>query len=193
MCYTLGTMPQRKNRKAKSKERKITPTLRQQIAVKKLAEIVRNSKGKRVTIGKILRESGYSESVSKSPTRVTKSKGWDKLMEEYFPDDALAAVEGGQLRASHVQHYVFPASESNKSIRKTIESFPNCRVVEIKLQHSWKRAYFYAPDNAAVGKSLDRIYKLKKKYPTKDDEGSGDRVLIIERGWRVEKGDRDRG
>lgn len=186
-------MPKRKNRKAKTKERKITPTLKQQIAVKKLVEISRNAKGQKgITLGRILRESGYSPATAIKPSQVTQSKGWDKLMEEHFPDDDLAVVEKGQLRASRIQHYIFPVSESNRSIKKIIENFPNCKLVEIKTQHTWKRAYFYAPDNTAIGKSLDRIYKLKNKYPTKDDEGEGRKILIIEKGWRVEKGDRDR-
>lgn len=170
-------MPKRKNRKAKVKKpakspkptrklRKITPTYNQQIAFKKLSEIIRKKgKGQRITLGKLLRESGYSLSTSKKPKLVTGSKGWDQLMKKHFPDNKLAEAEGEQLGASKIGHYTFPGKENNKEIKKIINSFPNCKLIKIRKQHGWKRAYFYSPDNLAIGKSLDRIYKLKKKYP----------------------------
>jgi hypothetical protein len=49
-------------------------TTKQKIAVKKMSKIIR--KGGPKTTGQILKEAGYSESVSKSPQRITGSKGW---------------------------------------------------------------------------------------------------------------------
>lgn len=67
-------------------------TTKQKIAVKKLSENIRNTKSKSTSLGKILRESGYSESVSKSPQRVTESKGWKELMEECFPTEKIYKI-----------------------------------------------------------------------------------------------------
>ena len=155
-----------KNRKIK-KLRKITPTFKQRIAIQKLVEIGGKLKGKQknITIGRVLKEAGYSPAVQKTPQKVTESKGWKLLMDEYYPDDKLAKAEQGQLGASKVGHYIFPAKESNKEIKEIVESFPNCKLIKIRKQLNWKRAYFSSPDNQAIAKSLDRIYKLKDKYP----------------------------
>lgn len=61
-------------------------TLRQKLAMKKISENVGNSSLK---MGKVLKEAGYSESVCKTPQRVTKTKGWNQLFEEYLPEDLL--------------------------------------------------------------------------------------------------------
>ena len=157
------------------KQRKITPTYNQQIAFKKLSEIVgKKGKRRRITLGKILRESGYSVSTSKTPAKVTKRKGWKKLMAEHYPDKELVKAEGAQLHASGQTHYVFPLGESDEEIKKIIEGFPNCKLLKIRIQGNWKRAYYFVPDNTAIGKSLDRIYKLKNKYPAEKHKIEGE-------------------
>ena len=49
-------------------------TTKQKIAAKKISENIR-IQGPKKPIGEILKESGYSEGVSKSPQRVTETKG----------------------------------------------------------------------------------------------------------------------
>ena len=162
----------------KKKLRKINPTLRQRIAFKKLVEIRRNNKGRKgITLGKLLLESGYAPNTAIRPTEVTKGKGWQLLMKKHFPDDKVAQVEEGQLNASRTSHYIFPQKEDNKIIKEIIESFPNCKLIKIRRQLNWKRAYFSSPDNMAIGKSLDRIYKMKKRYP-KEDQGQPVEIKI---------------
>lgn len=160
-----------KKKKTVKKLRKLTPTLKQRIAFKKLVEISRNPKGRKgITIGSILRQGGYAPNTAIKPSQVTKSKGWQYLMKKYFPDDKVAKVEEGQLNASRIGHYIFPIKEDNKEIKKIVESFPNCKLIKIRKQLNWKRAYFSSPDNTAIGKSLDRIYKMKKRYPKEDQD-----------------------
>lgn len=57
------------------------PTLRQQLVVQKISENIRNSGFSKVSIGQILREAGYSNSVSLKPQLVTQSKNFQTLME----------------------------------------------------------------------------------------------------------------
>ncbi len=40
-------------------------------------------------MGKILRDSGYAESVSKRPKLVTESLGWKELIDSYLPDEKI--------------------------------------------------------------------------------------------------------
>ncbi len=64
-------------------------TIRQRKAIQKLSENLRNVDNKPISMGKILRESGYSEAVSKKPKLVTESLGWKDLIESYLPDEKL--------------------------------------------------------------------------------------------------------
>lgn len=66
------------------------PTENQKAAVKETLENLRQ--GKKVALGKILRKHGYSENVSKQPSIVTESKGWQQLLEEALPDELLNKV-----------------------------------------------------------------------------------------------------
>jgi len=58
------------------------PTRRQEKAFK-----IKMEKGG--TMGEILRETGYSPTVIKSPSKVTHTKGWKELMDKYLPEDKL--------------------------------------------------------------------------------------------------------
>lgn len=70
------------------------PTIKQEKAVKALSENI----GK--PIGQAMRESGYSESTSKTPKRLTESDGWKELMDKNIPDKSLAKVHKEGLKAN---------------------------------------------------------------------------------------------
>lgn len=55
-------------------------TAKQIAAVKKIAENHGN-------ISKSMREVGYSPQTAKKPSNLTESKGFNELLEQYFPDD----------------------------------------------------------------------------------------------------------
>lgn len=163
----------RKNRGKKLN--KVTPTSRQLIAFKLLSETIRKQgKRKHITIGKILREAGYSLQVSKKPKLITGSRGWQTLMEKHYPDEKLAKTLGGTLDAMEIKHYVFPAKYSDEEIKELVESF-GFVVQTIKLQHTWKRAYYSVPDHAVRMIAVREAHKVKGKYP----EGEGDKTVPI--------------
>ena len=58
------------------------PTLRQKLAVQKISEFIRNPTNKSINLGRVLRESGYSETVCKKPALVTESKSFKRLFKE---------------------------------------------------------------------------------------------------------------
>jgi len=78
-------------------------TTKQKIAAEKMSENIRNSGSK--STGEILKESGYSDSVSKSPQRVTESKGWKELMEDYFPTKTVFRVHKKLLNKKEIVTY----------------------------------------------------------------------------------------
>ncbi len=78
-------------------------TLNQRKAVKETIDNLR--KGKKVSIGKILVKNGYGKSMQTNPQVVTKSKGWQELMEEYLPDSLLAKVHKDGLKATFTDKF----------------------------------------------------------------------------------------
>lgn len=82
------------------------PNSRQLKLQKLLEENVGLDKPK--TMGEMLLEAGYSESVADTPSKVTKGKSWQELMDQYLPDDKLAEVHQGLLNSTKIEHMVFP-------------------------------------------------------------------------------------
>lgn len=74
-------------------------TFKQQLAFRKLSENISKSGKKPLNLGSALRAAGYSESVCRSPQRVTETKGWTELLEQYFPDN-LVLIKHKQLLES---------------------------------------------------------------------------------------------
>lgn len=67
------------------------------------------------------------------------------------------------LNALEIEHYIFPANESDESIKKTIEDF-GFKLMKIRKEGSCKRAYFPILNDKAKKDALDMAYKLKRKY-----------------------------
>lgn len=136
--------------------------LKQKIVIEKLRENM-GKDGKKGTMKEAMTDAGYSESYAENGD-IKKTKTWNDLMEQYFSDEKIAAAEEKQMNAARLYDYQFSKKISDKQIREDVEAHTGCRLVRIVEGTVFKTAYFYAPDNTAIGKSLDRIYKLKKKY-----------------------------
>ena len=65
-------------------------TTKQKLAASKLQETAGN-------VSKAMKLAGYSPKSAKDPQRLTRSKGWQQLMEKYLPDDRLLQVHRGLL------------------------------------------------------------------------------------------------
>lgn len=160
-------------------------TTRQFIAAKKLAEIVRKSKGqKNITIGKILREAGYKESVSESPTKVTQSKGFIELLSEYMPDDMVAKAHKDLLNAAKLDSYKMDAKLTDKDIIDIVESVGGCKVRKILRSKSdlFCTVYFWSPDGNSRKAAIDMFNKIKGNYAPEKQEHKISGVEIIKYG-----------
>jgi len=69
------------------------------VRLKKTFKKVVDSGGK-ISVGRAMIESGYSEKTAKSPIKVTESKSWKELLEQYLPDEKLAKVANQGLEAT---------------------------------------------------------------------------------------------
>lgn len=76
-------------------------TTRQKMAAK---EVVGN--GGNVT--KAMLKAGYSKNTANTPQKLTESKGWEELMEEFLSDAELQEKHRGLLQATRIEHMTFP-------------------------------------------------------------------------------------
>jgi len=67
------------------------PTINQKKALEKMLEKVEN--GEKIKIGEIMREVGYSKSTSEHPEKLTKSKGFQKLLDEVVNERELIKTQ----------------------------------------------------------------------------------------------------
>lgn len=119
--------------------------------------------GKKGTIKEAMVDVGYSKSYAESG-HIGSTKTWEDLMEKYFNDEDVAKAEQAQMNAKKLWDYYFPVEVTDEQIQEDIESHAGCKLVRIVRGDHRVQAFFYTPDNLAIGKSLDRIYKLKKRY-----------------------------
>lgn len=93
-------------------------TTKQKLAVKKRIALTLENGGIPPTDAEVMRAAGYSEATIHNPTKLTESKGWSNLLEEYFPDEYLikGLVEGTKAMKQLATRPVFkkdaPTSQS---------------------------------------------------------------------------------
>lgn len=145
-------------------KKKIEPTEKQKRAFK---EIVENGRNK----GDAMVRAGYSENTAKAPTKMTNTKGWQELMEEYLPDEDLTKKHQELLNATRLEHMVFPKNVKDKTIKSLLESV-NCNVRKIQHGDQANHVWFWAKDNIALKSALDLAYKLKGRFEQEKLESS---------------------
>lgn len=119
------------------------PTSKQKRAAKNIVENGGN-------VSKGMRDAGYSPATAKTPQKLTESKGWLELLDEYIPDDKLQEVLKDGLEAQRI----ISAMNTGKQAAGATSDF-----IEV-------------PDHAVRHRFLDTALKLKDKYP-------GDRKILM--------------
>ena len=120
-------------------------TIKQKKAVDRIIE-------NRGNISKSMVEAGYTKATAKNPSNLTKSDGFQELMEEFLPDTLLT------------------------------EKHRELLTVPKKIRHFKKgdlESEYEELDSQAITKGLDMAYKLKGKYaPTKSIQLKVERKVI---------------
>jgi len=137
------------------------PTFNQKQAAKILAEKVR--KGEKIVLRDIMKEAGYSGSYSEEPSRMTSSKAFTDLMDDYFPDADVLAKHKELFGAKTLAHSNFPYKLKDAEIKKLIEEQGFTFIVTKRFMMT-AVVYFTMPDTIAQDKALDKLYKLKSSY-----------------------------
>lgn len=136
-------------------------------------KIVLENTGKGMPLGKAMRLAGYADSYADNPQDFKETKSWEALMEEHLSDARLTQVHEELLSARRLEHMVFPPEAQQKKkgtevlsddMIKEFMASVNCVVRKIVHQDMARHVYFWAYDNQARDKALDKGYKLKSKY-----------------------------
>ncbi|GAB4158430.1 MAG: hypothetical protein Fur003_2190 [Candidatus Dojkabacteria bacterium] len=160
-------------------------TIRQKRAVEKLSENIRNPKSNRKSLGSILKDSGYSESVCKAPQRVTESKGWSELMSKYFPEEYLLKIHKKLLnkketisyKGNYIQtdqphtdvKYALEMIYKLKGLFKEVEGLSQRDVDELK-QIKKEQEEFEEQTDEELEERLERLKKERRYYLIKEEK-----------------------
>lgn len=115
-------------------------------------------------VSKSMREAGYTKAYASNPQEFKKTRTWAELMEEFMPESTVAEIHGQMLKASRIEHLVFPAAMSDDEIKEVLESISGCKLQKIKHGDKAKHAYFWVADNKARQGAIDMTYKLRGSY-----------------------------
>ncbi len=110
-----------------------------------------------------MRKVGYSKGTSKNPKNLTNSKAWAELMEEFLPDSLVAETHQRLLKASGVDHMVFPLDATDEEIIDLLNE-ANCVVKRFMHSETQTHVWYFVADNNARKSAIDMAYKLKGKY-----------------------------
>lgn len=169
--------PKKKNKRQKE------PT----ILERKVASIL-IAKGGKSTVSSAIREAGGSESIARNSQKITRSVGFNKLLERAGISDKMLAEKHSRLlnattlgreefnaqvtyeedpkrknkKIEKVKHYT--TEQIKLSIEGSEENPTGCRILYIKVFSHRKVAVFRVPDNAVQAKNLEMAYKVKGHF-----------------------------
>lgn len=133
------------------------PTVKQKVAFKKVVE------GSNLT--NAMKVAGYSVETSKRTNKLTRTKGWEELMEEYLPEEELARAHKEMLNAGVIERIGFEKDIEDEVILEVFKKAKGCKVLYIRhYENSDKTAYVQVIDNNARKNALEMAYKLKGSY-----------------------------
>ncbi|HEC66809.1 MAG TPA: hypothetical protein ENI23_16160 [bacterium] len=164
-----------------AKPRKVLVKKKAKKKVVKKAKVVKEKKGKgpsvrmlvvftkvlesmgKVSIGQAMRDQGYPVSTANNPQQLTRSKGWQKMLQEAFPHDMVLKYHHVLANSFKLGHSVFPLGIKDEDIVTLLDS-TNCTVVKIQYGEQAKHVWFWSPDNMARDRVLEKINKMKGVY-----------------------------
>lgn len=129
-----------KRKKTTSRNIASKVTVKQRRAAKALVE--NGSK----SMAQAMREAGYSEATIKAPSKVTRSKGWQELMDEYFPQDYVAEKHKELFEAEDVTFF----RKGNGKIQRELKPDYRARKAAIDMAHKLRGNY--APEKVELSK-----------------------------------------
>lgn len=111
-----------------------------------------------------MRDAGYSHATAKTPKKLTESKGFQELLDQYSPIEAVAQELGRLLEASSLAHYTFPSIVSDEEIREVVESKSDYHLWQIKHKRKVKVAHYFQPDWRSRASAIHMLLRIRGDY-----------------------------
>lgn len=131
-------------------------TARQRKAVEKLVE----NGGK--SVSGAMRAAGYSPATAENPSKLTKSKSWQQLLDQYLPEKKLTEAHKKLLNAKYLDHMVFPLATEEDTVRELLKSV-GCTVRRFQYGETALHCWFWAPNTKAIKDAVELGYKVRGK------------------------------
>jgi len=129
-------------------------TLRQKAAIKKVVE----NGG---IVSKAMRDAKYSPKTAKNPKKLTQSKAWMQLMEQYIPDGSLLKKHKEALNATKPIGAQILIDKDGETINKENEG-----MIEV-------------PDQVVRLKAVELGYRVKGKLRPEEGASIEAKILVI--------------
>lgn len=148
---------------------------------RKTAEAFVENGGKSVSAA--MKKAGYSDAAATNPQKLTKTKTWEELMEQYLPDRKIAQTHKKLLGSKYLDHMVFPLALSDAEITDLVRSVGGT-VKRFQHSETQTHVWFWADNTTAQAKAVELAYKLKSRLSEKvENDHTGTLNLI----YRPEK------
>lgn len=118
------------------------------------------------SLKKALKKNGYSKSVQETPSKVTKTKTFKQLLDQYLPESKLLDLHDKQLNSWRLQSMLFQKQVSDEDIFELLEGV-NCVVKKLVEIPTGKICFYICPDNMSRNKALELGLKLHKRLTDK--------------------------
>lgn len=159
-----NTKPKEIDKKAKTKEKKDTPLLSPtEIKHKRVLKYMADNG---CSMKEALRACGYSKTVQNSPSKVTGTESWKKMLDRILPESKLLDIHEQQLQSWKLQSMLFQKQVAEFDIYELMEMV-GCVVKKIVEIPTGKLAFYIQPDNQSRNKALEMALKLHKRLTDK--------------------------
>lgn len=93
-------------------------------------------------------------------------------MNEYFPEDTLAKCHQELFHSVKLESFMVAPDIDKKQIKEIKEAleWAGCKFRSIQYGSKGAYCYYYAPDNAAKDRALDKAYKLRGLYSNENKD-----------------------
>jgi len=132
-------------------------------------KLVAQKVAKGASVSSAMREVGYSKMTCQHPSKVTRSKGFQELLEKYLPEDKLLLEHTKLLSQKQLNYFIFNKDMQDEEIVEHLAA-NGFDTVTIRPSDKGKMAFYSIDDANAKKSALDMAYKLKGSYAVEKHE-----------------------
>lgn len=142
-------------------------TVKQKLAFKKVVD--------GSTLTKAMKDVGYAESTSLRTNKLTRTQGWQELVEHYIPDKLITKRHNEQLNSSKLTKLYFDIDDEDDVIEDVCKKLGvELLFIKVNKDNTGKTVNVKSPDFFFRDLAIDKAYKVKGKY----GEGNNTQVNV---------------